>query len=183
MKLPSRTPPYKCSQARPVLYKLSFYIQLATRGLIYYPIRHLIIHDKLLHLMTWHQFSAKPLPEPMLTLCQLDHHEQIWWNLNKNTTFVQENALQISAIFWPFWSGLSTPITLKSDPVFKATKLFNHKSCSFWNLAGTYDKTSSRKPNRQPVSSLSWILSNCKLIAPQHIAFCSLYVFTDTQYT
>ena len=38
--------------------------------------------------------GAKPLPEPMLTYCQLDPQEQIfYYNSNKNTKlFIHENA-------------------------------------------------------------------------------------------
>ena len=37
--------------------------------------------------MAWRLFGAKPLPEPMLSYCQLDPWEQLQWNLNQNKKF------------------------------------------------------------------------------------------------
>ena len=45
--------------------------------------------------MAWRLFGAKPLPEPMLTYCQLDPGKKCQWNLSKNSKiFIQENAFE-----------------------------------------------------------------------------------------
>ena len=42
------------------------------------------------------QTSDKPLPEPMLTYCELDSWLQIQWKSNRNSIiFIQENAFEI----------------------------------------------------------------------------------------
>ena len=45
--------------------------------------------------MACHLFGAKPLPEPVVTYCQLDHWEQISVKFNWNfKLFIQENAFE-----------------------------------------------------------------------------------------
>ena len=47
----------------------------------------------LVQAMACRLFGAKPLPEPMLTYCQLEPCEQTCYNSNRNTKlFIQENA-------------------------------------------------------------------------------------------
>ena len=59
--------------------------------------------------------GAKPLPEYMLTYCQLDLMECIWKNgislqidFNYKNIFIQGNAIKMSSAEWqPFFPGLS----------------------------------------------------------------------------
>ena len=47
----------------------------------------------LVQLMACHLFGAKPLPDPILTYCQLDLRNKLQWNFNQNTNlFIHENA-------------------------------------------------------------------------------------------
>ena len=47
----------------------------------------------LVQVMTYHLVGTKPLPEPMLSYCQLDPRNKLQWNLNYNTKlFIHENA-------------------------------------------------------------------------------------------
>ena len=47
-------------------------------------------------IMVCHMTTTKPLSEPMMVYCQLDHREQkLQWNLNRSTTvFIQGNGLK-----------------------------------------------------------------------------------------
>ena len=47
--------------------------------------------SSLAEVMAWRLFGAKTLPQSMMTFYQLNHQEQLQWNLNQ-TVFVQENA-------------------------------------------------------------------------------------------
>ena len=56
---------------------------------------HQLTESALVQIITSHLFSAKRLPEPMLTYCQLDPWEQASVKLNMNfIIFFQEKAFQ-----------------------------------------------------------------------------------------
>ena len=69
--------------------------------------------SSLVQVMTCHLFSTKPLPEPMLTTCQLDRQ----WHFNQNMKFLlNENAFEIiickmvAILFWSqCFTGNSLP--------------------------------------------------------------------------
>ena len=49
----------------------------------------------LVQVMACHLFSAKPLPEPVLTFVNWSLRNKLQWNLNRNTKlFIQENAFE-----------------------------------------------------------------------------------------
>ena len=49
----------------------------------------------LVQVMACHLLGAKPLPEPMVSYCQLDFWEYIKWNSNQNSIMLtQENAFE-----------------------------------------------------------------------------------------
>ena len=51
--------------------------------------------SSLVQVMACRLFGAKPLPETMLTYCQLDSREPFQWILKRNSIiFIQENAIQ-----------------------------------------------------------------------------------------
>ena len=58
--------------------------------------------------MARHLFGAKPLSEPMLAYCYLDHWEQISMKFNPNKTIFVKMSLKISSAKWrPFCLGPS----------------------------------------------------------------------------
>ena len=51
--------------------------------------------SSLVQVMAWHQIGAKPLPEPVMTICQLNPYKQTSINIHQNTNILfQENALK-----------------------------------------------------------------------------------------